>query len=57
MKIRLEGKLWKHRNFQRLWFGDTVSQFTAQVIQLALPTVAILLLGASAFQMGLLGTI
>jgi MFS family permease len=57
MKLRLEGRLWIHRDFQRLWFGDTVSQFTAQVTQLALPTVAILLLGANAFQMGLLGTL
>lgn len=57
MRLRLEGRLWRHRDFQRLWFGDTVSQFTAQVTQLALPTVAILLLGASAFQMGLLGTL
>lgn len=57
MKLRLEGRLWRHRDFQRLWFGDTVSQFTAQVTQLALPTVAILLLRASAFQMGLLGTL
>lgn len=57
MRLRLEGRLWRHRDFQRLWFGDTVSQFTAQVTELALPTVAILLLGASAFQMGLLGTL
>lgn len=57
MKLRLEGRLWTHRDFQRLWFGDTVSQFTAQITQLALPTVAILLLGANAFQMGLLGTL
>jgi MFS family permease len=57
MRLRLEGRLWRHRDFQRLWFGDTVSQFTSQVTQLALPTVAILLLGASAFQMGLLGTL
>lgn len=57
MRLRLEGRLWRNRDFRRLWFGDTVSQFTAQVTQLALPTVAILLLGASAFQMGLLGTL
>jgi MFS family permease len=57
MKLRLEGKLWRHRDFQRFWFGDTVSQFTAQVTGLALPTVAILTLGADAFEVGLLGTL
>jgi MFS family permease len=57
MRLRLEGKLWHHRDFQRLWFGETISQFTAQVTQLALPTVAILVLGANAFEMGLLGAL
>jgi len=57
MKLRLEGRLWRHRDFQRFWFGDTVSQFTAQVTGLAIPTIAILTLGANAFQIGLLGTI
>ena len=57
MKLRFEGKLWRHRDFQRFWFGDTVSQFTAQVTVLALPTAAILTLGANAFQIGLLGTL
>jgi MFS family permease len=57
MKLQLEGKLWHHRDFQRLWFGDTVSQFTAQVTALALPTVAILTLGANAFEVGLLGAL
>jgi MFS family permease len=57
MKLRIEGRLWHHQDFLRLWFGDTVSQFTAQVTQLALPTAAILLLGAGPFQMGILGAL
>jgi MFS family permease len=57
MKLRIEGRLWHHRDFLRLWFGDTTSQFTAQVTQLALPTAAILLLGAGPFEMGILGTL
>jgi len=57
MKLQLEGRLWHHQDFLRFWFGDTVSQFTAQVTGLALPTVAILLLGASPFEMGILGTL
>ena len=38
----------------RLWFGQTISEAGTQVSQLAIPTVAILLLGASPFQVGLL---
>ena len=57
MNIRLQGKLWSHRDFQRFWFGDTVGQFTAQITSLAVPSIAILTLGANAFQVGLLGTL
>jgi MFS family permease len=57
IRIRFEGKLWRHKDFLRFWFGDTVSQFTSQVTVLALPTVAILTLGANAFEVGLLGTL
>lgn len=57
MRLRLQGKLWHHRDFQRLWFSDTVSQFTAQVTVLALPSAAILMLGANAFEMGLLSAL
>jgi len=57
LKMRLEGKLWRHKDFQRFWFGDTVGQFTAQITSLALPTMAILTLGANAFQVGLLGAL
>ncbi len=49
--------LWRHRDFMRLWSAETVSQLGSQVTLLALPLTAILLLRASAFQIGLLGTI
>ena len=47
--------LWRHRNFMRLWAGETVSVFGSEVTQLALPLAAVLTLHATAFQMGLLG--
>ena len=46
--------LWHHRDFLRLWAGQTVSVFGSQVTQLALPLAAVLTLHATAFQMGLL---
>jgi MFS family permease len=46
--------LWRHRDFMRLWAGQTVSVFGSQVTQLALPLAAVLTLHATAFQMGLL---
>lgn len=46
--------LWRHRDFMRLWAGQTVSVFGSQVTQLALPLAAVLTLDATAFQMGLL---
>ncbi|MDT4958866.1 MAG: hypothetical protein QOD31_2665 [Pseudonocardiales bacterium] len=50
------GGLWHHLDFRRLWIGETVSQFGTQVSQLALPLVAILILHASTFEVGLLAT-
>ena len=47
-------RLWGHRDFRRLWIGETVSQFGTTVGQLALPLAAILVVHASAFEVGLL---
>jgi MFS family permease len=47
-------RLWRHPDFLKLWAGDTVSQFGSQVTVLAVPTVAILVLHAGPFQVGLL---
>jgi MFS family permease len=47
--------LWHHGDFLRLWAGQTVSEFGAQVSAVALPLTAVLLLHADAFQMGILG--
>ncbi len=53
----LRGKLWRHPDFLKLWAGDTVSQFGSQVTLLAVPTVAILLLHAGPFQVGILSAL
>jgi MFS family permease len=46
--------LWRHRNFLLLWGGQTVSEMGSAVTQLALPLTAVVVLGASTFQVGLL---
>jgi MFS family permease len=51
---RGRGGLWHHLDFRRLWIGETVSQFGTQVTFLALPLVAILVLHATTFEVGLL---
>lgn len=51
------GRLWNHKDFMRLWFGLSVSGFTNQITNLALPTIAILVLHITVFEVGLLGTV
>ncbi|HEX5506174.1 MAG TPA: MFS transporter [Thermomicrobiales bacterium] len=48
------GGLWRQPEFLKLWAGQTVSLFGSQVTSLALPLVAVLTLGASPAEMGLL---
>jgi MFS family permease len=43
-----------HPDFRRLWAGQTVSQFGTAVSTVALPLVAVTLLAATPFQVGLL---
>ena len=52
MKLRLQGNLWHHKHFQRFWFGDSVSQVTAQVTAVAMPFVALRTLSATPIEMG-----
>lgn len=56
MKTRLGG-LWQHPNFLKLWAGETVSVFGSQITLLALPLTAVLVLGATPGQMGILGAV
>ncbi|ANS78534.1 MFS general substrate transporter [Serinicoccus hydrothermalis] len=51
------GSLWRHHDFRQLWMGDTVSVFGAQFVGFAMPLMAVQLLGADAFQMGLLAAL
>jgi MFS family permease len=52
--VRPAGRLWRHPDFLKLWAGQTVSLVGTAVTMLALPTTAILVLHAGAFQVGLL---
>jgi MFS family permease len=51
---RRRGGLWNHLDFRRLWIGESVSQLGTMISQLALPLVAILVVHASTFEVGLL---
>ncbi len=53
MRLR-PSALWRSRAFLALWAGQTISLVGSEVTTLALPLTAILVLKASAFQMGVL---
>ena len=46
--------LWGHRDFRRLWAGDTISQFGSTIGNVAIPLLAVGALAATPFEMGLL---
>ena len=48
------GSLWRDRNFMTLWSGQALSQFGAQLTELAIPVLAVLLLDATEFEVGVL---
>ena len=54
---RPRGGLWEHADFLKLWTGQTISEFGSQVSQIAIPTVAVVTLHASTFQVGALTTV
>jgi MFS family permease len=51
--MRLRG-LWRDPDFLKLWAGQTVSQVGSWITLVGLPLTAVLLLGASPLQMGIL---
>ena len=51
----MKSTLWRNRDFLQLWAGETISLFGSEVTELALPLTAILVLGADAGELGLLG--
>ncbi len=57
MRGRDRRSLWGHADFLKLWTAESISQLGSQVTLLALPLIALSLLGASTFQVGLLSTL
>jgi MFS family permease len=49
--------LWRHADFMKLWTGQSISVFGTAITQLALPLTAIVILKATPFEIGLLGTV
>lgn len=47
-------RLWRHTDFLKLWVGQTISVVGSEVSNIALPTIAILQLHATAAEVGLL---
>jgi MFS family permease len=54
LKLKLGGNLWRHRDFTRFWFSDTVSQFGNQFSGFALPVLAVLSLKATPLDIGII---
>ena len=49
--------LWRQGDFMKLWSGQTISQFGDEITELAIPLLAINILGAGALEMGVLGVV
>jgi MFS family permease len=49
-----QGSLWRERNFLTFWTGQAFSQFGAQITELAIPVLAVLVLNATEFEVGVL---
>jgi predicted MFS family arabinose efflux permease len=49
------GSLWHHHDFLRLWAGQSLSLIGAQITLVAIPLIAVTLLAATPFEMGILG--
>jgi MFS family permease len=51
------GGLWRNADFVKLWGGQTISNFGSGITGIALPLTAVLVLAASAVQMGILSAL
>ena len=49
-----KGSLWHDRNFLTMWSGQALSQFGEQISMLAIPVLAVVLLNANEFEVGVL---
>jgi MFS family permease len=57
LKLGLTGNLWRHKDFARFWFSDTVSQFGNQFSGFALPVLAVLSFNATPLDIGIIATL
>src|ERR1035437_1193857 len=48
--------LWHHTDYMKVWLASTISLAGSQVSQFAIPVIAALGLGSTAFEVALLGT-
>ncbi|TCO45312.1 MFS transporter [Actinocrispum wychmicini] len=53
----MRAELWRHRDFLKLWGGQTLAMFGTAVGRTALPLVAVVMLNASATQMGFMNAL
>lgn len=51
------GGLWRNADFLKLWTGQTISELGSRITRDGLPLLAVITLGATPFQMGLLSAI
>jgi MFS family permease len=56
-RVKPKGVLWRHRDFLKLWTGQSISELGSQVSQLAIPWVAAVVLHVSPFVFSLLGVL
>jgi len=49
--------LWRHADYMKIWSAATISLMGSQVSNIAIPFIAAVVLGASALQVALLGTV
>lgn len=49
--------LWRNLDFQKLWLGQTISEMGSRITRDGLPLLAVINLGATPFQMGILNAI
>ena len=54
--MRTSPSLWRNADFLKLWAGQSISQVGSRVSLLAIPLTAVVVLHATAFRAGLLGT-
>jgi len=52
-----KGRLWRHRDFLRLWTAQTISEFGAWITRTGLPLAAVLTVSATPAQLGVLAAL